>query len=431
MPFLWGVATSSFQIEGAPDNDWTQWEALGKLKDPGVRVGAASHHRERWRDDYDLLPTIGANAYRFSVEWSRIEPRPGEYDPAALALERARVQKLRRLGIEPVVTLHHYTHPRWFWREGGWESPKSVERFAGLARAVSEALFPHVRTWVTQNEPVVLLLAGYLAGVIPPGLSSFGAAARAFENLLRAHTEAAAELRARDPGAAVGLAHNMLDFAPDRAGSLADRRIAGSGAALYNRALLDALATGELRWIFPGKGRASFRVAGLDRSSGFVGVNYYSRVHLRFRGGFGPAADFFYRDREGRGLTETGWEIHPQGLAPVVQEAAATGLPVIVTENGIATRDDRLRCAFLREHALVLAHLEASGVPVRGYLHWSLLDNFEWLEGFRPRFGLFEVDYATGARRRRPSADLFASLGRTLEEGRRQALAAACVVRTS
>jgi beta-glucosidase len=300
--------------------------------------------------------------------------------------------------VEPVLTLHHYTHPRWFWREGGWENPASVARFVGLARAVSDAVSPYVRTWVTLNEPVVFLLGGYLAGLIPPGVSSFGAAAKAFEHLLRAHTEASAELTSRDPGARVGIAHNMLDFAPDRPDSLADRRIAGAGEALYNRALLDALATGDMRWIFPGKGRTSFRVEGLDASSAFVGVNYYSRVHLRFRSVIGLAADFFYRDRDGRGLTEMGWEIHPEGLAPVIRQAAATGLPVIVTENGIATRNDRLRRAFLHEHSLVLAHLKAGGVPVEGYFYWSLLDNFEWALGYEPRFGLVHVDYATKVR---------------------------------
>ena len=163
-------------------------------------------------------------------------------------------------------------------------------------------------------------------------------------------------------------------------------------------------------------GRAAFRVGGLDRSCDFVGVNYYSRVHLRFSSLLRLAGEFFYRDRSGRGLTDTGWEIHPQGLGPLLRQAAATGLPVIVTENGIATRDDGLRREFLREHALVIAHAHAAGVPVQGYFHWSLLDNFEWLEGFRPRFGLFEVDYATGARRRRPSADLFARLGSSLAQ---------------
>ena len=247
--FLWGVSTSSYQVEGAVENDWTDWEARGRLKDPGERVGLASHHRERWRDDYDLLPTIGANSYRYSVEWSRIEPAPGEYDEAALALERERAERLARMGIEPVVTLHHYTHPSWFWREGGWENPASVGRFASLARVVAGALEPHVRTWVTLNEPVVLLLGGYLAGLIPPGLSSFGSASSAFENLLTAHTAASAELVSRDPGARVGIAHNMLDFAPDREDSVADRRIAGDGEALNNRALLDALGTGDLQRI--------------------------------------------------------------------------------------------------------------------------------------------------------------------------------------
>ena len=417
--FLWGVATSAYQIEGAAGNDWTDWEARGLLKDPGERIGTASHHRARWRDDFDLLPTIGANAYRYSIEWSRIEPEPGEYDLRELALERARAEKLSRMGIEPMLTLHHYTHPRWFQAEGGWESARSVERFRGLANAVSDALSPLVSVWVTLNEPVVFLLGGYVGGLIPPGITSFASASRAFENLLRAHTEASAAIHERDPLARVGIAHNMLDFAPDREGHFADRRLVQAGEALYNGALLEALSTGDLRWVFPGMGRAAFRVGGLDRSSDFVGVNYYSRVHLRFSSLLRLAGEFFYRDRSGRGLTDTGWEIHPQGLEPLLRQAAATGLPVIVTENGIATRDDGLRREFLREHALVVAHARSAGVPVQGYFHWSLLDNFEWLEGVRPRFGLFEVDYATGSRRRRPSADLFARLGRQFESGDR------------
>jgi beta-glucosidase len=143
-----------------------------------------------------------------------------------------------------------------------------------------------------------------------------------------------------------------------------------------------------------------------------VGVNYYSRVHIRFRGVPGAVGQFLYRDPEARGLTDMGWEIHPQGFDRVLRQAESAGRPILVTENGIATGNDALRRDFLREHALVLAHRIAAGAPIQGYLYWSLLDNFEWLEGFRPRFGLFEVDYATFARRRRPSADLFADLGR-------------------
>jgi beta-glucosidase len=204
----------------------------------------------------------------------------------------------------------------------------------------------------------------------------------------------------------------MLDFAPDRPGSALDRRLAAAGETLYNHALVEAVATGRMTWSFPGEGRTSFSLPDLPRSTGYFGANYYSRVHLRFRGVLGPFGEFFYRDREGRGLTDTGWEIHPRGFDRVLRLAASAGLPILVTENGNATEDDRPRRSFLHEHALILSHHLAAGTRIEGYFYWSLLDNFEWLEGFRPRFGLFEVDYATFARRRRPSADLFAALGR-------------------
>jgi beta-glucosidase len=414
--FLWGVATSAYQVEGAAANDWTEWERAGRLKAPGDHCGEASGHRRRWREDLDLLPSLAANAYRYSVEWSRIEPRPGEFDADALGFEAQRARRLERLGVEPVVTLHHYTHPLWFWREGGWENRKSVAWFGRFADRVAEAL-PRVRRWVTLNEPVVFMLGGYLAGEIPPGYRSFSRSAAALENLLRAHAEAAARLKARHAGARVLVAHNMLDFAPDRPASRLDGRLVAEAEALYNRALVEALATGRVRWAFPGEGRTEFAIPELPASIDDLGVNYYSRVHLRFRGLPGRAGEFFYRDPRGRGLTQTGWEIHPEGLERVLRVAAECGRPILITENGIATGDDRVRRDFLREHALVLAHARRTGLPVEGYFHWSLLDNFEWLEGLRPRFGLYEVDYFTFARRRRPSADLFAELGRRFRSG--------------
>jgi beta-glucosidase len=204
----------------------------------------------------------------------------------------------------------------------------------------------------------------------------------------------------------------MLEFAPERGASALDRRLAKQAERLYNLSLLEAIATGRLDWSFPGQGRLRARLDGFPASHDFVGVNYYSRVHIRFRGVPGAIGEYSYRDPLARGLTDTGWEVHPEGFDSVLRKAASAGKPVIVTENGIATRDDRRRQAFLRDHALVLAHRRAAGTPIDGYFHWSLLDNFEWLEGFGPRFGLFGVDYATFARRRRPSADLFARLGR-------------------
>src|SRR5262249_46669354 len=178
-------------------------------------------------------------------------------------------------------------------------------------------------------------------------------------------------------------------------------------------------ATGRMRWAFPGEGSASFHFPDLPRATDFFGLNYYSRAHLRFRGLPGRIGEFFYRDRDGRGLTDTGWEIHPKGFHRVLEVAAGSGLPILVTENGIATGNDRLRRAFLREHVAILNHQREAGLRIDGYFYWSLINNFEWLEGFRPRFGLFEVDYATFARKRRPSADLFAWLGRRFTRRRK------------
>jgi beta-glucosidase len=415
--FLWGVATSSYQIEGAVENDWTDWEREERLKVREERCGRGTGHRERWKTDFSLIPTIGANAYRFSIERSAIEPAPGFFSDEALRFERERVDALVRLGIEPVVTLHHYTHPRWFWSGEGWEGAESVAAFRRYAAVVADALGDRVRTWVTLNEPIVFLLGGYLGGLIPPGRRKFAAAARALEHLLRAHSEAAAVLKERIPGCRVGIAHNMLDFAPERRDSALDRRLARAGDRLYNLALLEAMGTGRMDWAFPGEGRTRISLPDFPASNDFVGVNYYSRVHIRFRGVPGAVGAIAYRDPESRGLTDTGWEVHPEGFGRVLRQAESLGRPILVTENGIATRNDGVRRDFLREHALVLRHRLEAGAPIEGYFYWSLLDNFEWLEGFRPRFGLFEVDYATFTRRRRPSADVFADLGRRFTRG--------------
>jgi beta-glucosidase len=410
-PFLWGVATSAYQLEGGPASDWARWEEAGRLNARHERCGSATGHERQWESDFALLPSIGANAYRLSVEWSRIEPRRGAIDGAALGDLRRRLENLRALGVEPMLTLFHYTHPAWFW-DLGWDSPEGRKAFGGFVARVADAAGDLVSWYSVLNEPLVFLLGGFLDGCIPPGRRSFAEGARALEGMLHAHVETAAVLKGANPRARFGMAHNMLDFAPERPGAWTDRRLAAAADRFYNRALIEAMATGEVDLRLPLIGRERFSVEGLPESLDFVGVNYYSRIHLRFPGRARVAGDFSYRDRHGRGLTDLGWEIHPAGLAAVLAAAGSIGLPVVITENGIATRNDAVRADFLREHALVLRHARSAGLDLRGYFHWSLLDNFEWLEGFAPRFGLFEVDYATFARRRRPSADVFAELGK-------------------
>ncbi len=409
-PRLWGVAVSHYQVEGDDSCDWTEWEAAGRTR--GGACGAAVRGWERYEEDVDLAAGVGANAFRFSISWSRVEPRRGEFDLAALDRYRRLVEHLVKRGLEPVVTLLHYTHPAWFHRETPWTSTASVGAFTRFARVVAEALGPHVRLWTVLNEPLVLLLGGFVDGQIPPGLSDVRAARRALDHLLAAHAGAAAVLREQAPGSVIGVAHNMMAFAPERPGHPLDRVLARSAHRLYNRGLIEAFATGRWNVWIPPFTRMSGRRDDLPGSLDVFGVNFYSRLHLRSPGKERLAGDFAYHDPSGRGLTDNGWEIVPEAFGPLLREAATLGKPLLVTENGLADAADSRRPSFLREHAAAVEKAVAEGVPVHGFFHWSLVDNYEWLDGFGPRFGLFSVDRETFERRPRPSARVFAELGR-------------------
>ncbi len=409
-PRLWGVAVSHYQVEGGDRCDWTAWEAAGRTK--GGACGRAAGSWERYEEDAGLAAAAGANAFRFSVSWSRIEPKRGAFDGAALARYGRFVDRLLALGLEPVVTLHHYTHPEWFHAETPWTSPSSVDAFARFARIVAKELAPRVRVWVTLNEPLVLVLGGYLDGQIPPGLADSRAAGLALGNLLAAHAAAAAAVRNVAPGAAIGLAHNMLDFVAARPAWPPDRVLAAHARRLYNEAFLDAFVSGAWDLWVPPFTRLRGRLSALAGSLDFVGVNYYSRLHVRCPAATRVLTHFDYRDPHGRGLTDNGWEVSPGSFGPLLREAAATGLPVLVTENGLADGDDTRRGEFLRAHVAALLEAERAGVPVSGYLHWSLVDNFEWLDGYGPRFGLYALDRETLERRPRPSVAVFRDLGR-------------------
>ena len=407
-PRLFGVAVSHYQVEGDDPCDWTDWEAAGRTR--GGACGRAAGSWERYEDDAAAAVALGANAFRFSVSWSRVEPRHGTFDEAALERYARLVARLAALGLEPVVTLLHYTHPRWFHEQTPWTSTASVDAFGRFAARVARALGPAARCWTVLNEPFVLVLGGYLDGQVPPGLASGRDAARAFDNLLAAHEAAAAAIREASPGAAIGVAHNMMGFAPARPRNPFDRLLAAAAGRFYNRPLLDAFGEGRWSAFLPPFTRLAGRRPSLPASLDFFGVNYYSRLHLRFLGKGGRVGSFAYRDPHGRGLTDNGWEVVPEAFLPLLREAEALGKPVVVTENGLADAADARRTTFLEEHVAVLAEAEREGIPVHGYLHWSLVDNYEWLDGWAPRFGLLELDRATLERRPRPSTAAFRRL---------------------
>ncbi|MHB0969986.1 MAG: glycoside hydrolase family 1 protein [Thermoanaerobaculia bacterium] len=416
-PRLWGTAVSHYQVEGGDWCDWSEWERAGRTR--GGASGNAVGSWTRYEEDAGLAAAAGANAFRYSVSWSRVEPQRERWEEAALRRYGDFAVHLARHGLEPVVTLFHYTHPVWFHDLTPWTSARSVDAFARFTRRVAEACGANVRMYVPLNEPLVFVLAGFFDGQIPPGLSSPREARRVFDNLLAAHAASAAVIRELQPAAAIGIAHNMMSFAPERPRNPLDRILAAVAHRSYNESIVEAFATGRWDFLLPPATRVRGRRDDLPASVDFFGINYYSRLHLRCPGRERGVGDFAYRDTSGHGLTDNGWEIVPEAFEPLLQAAAKSGLPLVVTENGLADRDDRMRPFFLRAHAEAIARTEASGIPVHGYFHWSLLDNYEWLDGFEPRFGLYAVDHETMLRTPRESVGVFRELGRAfLARGR-------------
>jgi beta-glucosidase len=263
------------------------------------------------------------------------------------------------------------------------------------------------------NEPSAWLSGAYLAGVIPPGKKGLFELGRAFLSLVRAHATAHRILKAETGGRAqIGVAHNVLRFVPAREDSFGDRFVAGYVHAHYNHAFPRALATGRVRLgSIPGL-RFDETVPEARGTLDFLGINYYSRVFIKVKPFPRPTVPIepFYEDRDGHGVTDLGWEIHPTGMTEVLVEMAKYGLPMYVTENGLDDRDDSRRAAFLYDHLGAILDAAEKGADVRGYLHWSLVDNFEWLEAYGPRFGLFSVDYATLVRRPTKAVELYRAI---------------------
>jgi beta-glucosidase len=385
--FLWGVATSAFQLEGSPHADWASWDAVLHFN-PNV-----TNHYHLYRDDLNLLKELGVNAYRFSLEWSRIQPRENVWNDEAVAHYQEVINILNENNIEPMVTIHHFTHPLWFIRKYPWHDETSIEKFLNYTMQIVSAL-KGVRYWITFNEPYVLLLGGYLEGCMPPGMRDRSLAIKALKNILICHAGAFDSIHAHVPDAQVSVAHNMAALAPWRRWNPLDRLIAGAAKFFYNHSLLDAFLTGKLHVKFPFK-KAIIIPVPIKNKLDFFGVNYYTRVHMRFNPFKKLGVELRHRDIGGYGLSDMGWEIHPRGLEKVLRYASKLKVPLIITENGIATHDTEKKVKFMREHIDILEKNIRNGIDVRGYFYWTLIDNYEWLQGLDTRFGLYKVDFKT------------------------------------
>jgi beta-glucosidase len=387
--FLLGTATAGAQVEGGDtNNSWYRWAERGGTVDGSTPI-VANDHWNRLEEDTALLRELGCQTHRMSVEWSRIEPAPGEWSHSALDHYRQELGLLRDAGIEPLVTLHHFANPLWLEDAGGWLNREVVRLFARYVREVVRVLGDLVTDWVPINEPNVYLAQGHLLGLWPPGKQSLRDFLRGSRHMIAAHREAYRTIHAEPThgrSARVGVAHHVRVFEPgSRAGS-------SSVAALYDRLF-------HRRFLDPLRGY-------LD----FIGVNYYTRDVVDFSP---HPARLFGRlaVAEGTATNDLGWEIYPPGLHSTVRELYRSyGLPLFITENGIADRRDMKRSAFIYDHLREVRRLLDAGVPIERYYHWTLLDNFEWAEGYTAAFGLYECDPRTQQRVLRPSGRFFSQI---------------------
>ena len=401
--FLWGASTSAYQVEGNCTNcNWSQFEttidAQGRPRIAhGQRCGLAADHWNRYKEDIQLLKEMHLNAFRFSVEWSKIEPEEGVFVDSVLDHYERVVDELRANGIEPFITLHHFVNPLWFERKGDFESDDSPAILAHFAEKVVRRLGPKVRFWSTINEPNVYAIEGYYRGTFPPGQRDPPKAIIVFQNLLRAHTACYQTIKKIRPDAQVGLLANIYIFDPPQWWNLSDVVLAHYLNRAFSVSMIDYLVTGVYDFSLPGVGSGHFE-SGVPAGFDFVGLNYYSRLQYHF--------DPFSKEKlvevhrlPREELTDKGWEIYPEGLYRALRMISSrTSKPIYITENGIADDSDLKRAAFIEDHLLVTNQAIQDGMNVKGYFYWSLIDNFEWNDGFDVRFGLYAVDYGTQKR---------------------------------
>jgi beta-glucosidase len=409
--FLWGTATAAHQVEGNnTNNQWWKWEQDGHTK--GTSGLACDWWGGRWKEDFDRAAESGQNAHRFSVEWSRIQPTPDTWDENALEHYRSMLRGLHERGITPMVTLHHFTHPLWVDELGSWETEEIILLFEKFVRKAVEALKEYCTLWCTLNEATGYALNGYVGGTLssdwPPGRNSVKLALQVQANMLRAHAAAYHAIHQIQPEAKVGLAQHHRSLKPYHRWSPIDWLLARNASVMLNEIFPMVLLRGWVRTTL-----GTLRIPEARGTQDYFGVNYYTSNLVTFdlrklESMFSNA--FYPKDAD---LSDKGFFASEpyemfENLKWIVRNFP--GLPIYVTENGFADAEDRVRPRYIAQHVHQMWRAVNFNWPVRGYFHWTLVDNFEWDQGWTLRFGLWGLDVETQKRMKRPSADFYAEI---------------------
>jgi len=361
--FLWGASTASYQVEGRIyNNDWAYWAEKGKLPP----AGESTDHYNRYEEDFDLAKSLGQNAQRISIEWSRIEPEEGKFDEKEIEHYKNVLIAMQKRNLKPFVTVWHFTLPLWFAKKGGFEHPDAPKIFARYATYVVSYLKWYCKNWSTMNEPMVWASAGYLQKHWPPFKMNPLTYVHVVHNLIRSHNAAYKEIKKIDKNLDVSLVKHNIYFKTD---------LKPWNVLMYWFA--------KWWWNHYFLQRTFF-------NTDSIGLNYY------FHQQFGKSKKFEQNDM--------GWDLVPEGIYHVLKELKIYNKPIYITEAGIADGKDKLRSVYIKNLIFWIHQAMDEGCDVRGYLYWSLLDNFEWLQGYVEDFGLIHVDDNTKVRTIRPSA---------------------------
>lgn len=392
--FLWGVATSAHQIEGnCTNNDWAVWEQNQKNY---VKTGKACDHWNRYQEDILLMKKLGINTYRFSLEWSKIEPQPGHFDQQVLHHYQMICKELIKHGIKPVVTLHHFTNPQWFAQLGGFEKAENIKHFVNYCVKAFSHLNPYVSLWITFNSPTSYVARAYHAQMAPPGTKNMQLMQEALKNILEAHVQVYHSFK-KLPGAQknVGICHNIYQVEPK---NFWDSAACSTAYHLFNDNVYQFFKTGIFKASVPFKVNVKHVNKLAIRSLDFIGLNYYSH---------GQMVNFDVVRHPGDITTQNKiYTIYPEGLYRALMEitnelAKPLNIPIYITENGIATNNEEHRKLFFERYLYALSYAISLGCPVKGYIVWSLLDNYEW-GAYDTQFGMYAVDFKTCERSKEP-----------------------------
>jgi beta-glucosidase len=400
--FLWGASTSAHQIEGGNHNQWTVWELENAktlaakstyqysdleswsrikqtAKTPESYVsGRAANHYELYKEDFELARKMNMNAWRFSIEWSRIQPEEGAWNAEAVQHYKQYLHELKRQGLEPIVTLFHFTLPVWFAEKGGFTKRSNVKDFVDFCSRLLDELGGTVRYIITINEPEVYAVESFYQGHWPPQVTSPRMTWKVIRTLAYAHNKTADMIHKKNRRYKVSISKNSNYF------------YAGDDAALSEHSAA-----------FMQYFQDDYLIKKVIKRCDFLGVNYYFSHRV-----------YGYRiHNPDENVSDLGWDLHPEHLKHILEHLwDRYKKPILITENGLADSEDEHRKWWVTETVIAMQTAMNNGVELIGYLHWSFLDNFEWDKGFWPRFGLFEVDYKTMKRQPRPSALWFSRL---------------------